>query len=200
MWKTNVKHTFIAVILSVGQWGANLLENQTLRVFFFFQILWHFSKTSQVNRIGNKKLRLFFLVQKLRKFPGLVKEYYIMSIILRLMLYSNICFFFAVRSNKEYSAGSKWYMDQIHTVSTPYWSWQDGTSHITSMCKTCGRQVFPMALTAKVHPKLRVWSAGSTSDIFSLWKFGGIFKWSQNHQPQQSNKSWWNMICSIFHG
>lgn len=107
MWKTNVKHTFIAVILSVCQWGANLLENQTLRVFFFFQILWHFSKTSQVNRIGNKKLRLFFLVQKLRKFPGLVKEYYIMSIILRLMLYSNICFFFAVRSNKEYSAGSK---------------------------------------------------------------------------------------------
>ena len=35
MWKTNVKHTFIAVILSVGRWGANLLENQTLRVFFF---------------------------------------------------------------------------------------------------------------------------------------------------------------------
>ena len=41
MWKTNVKHTFIAVILSVGRWGANLLENQTLRVFLLFQILGH---------------------------------------------------------------------------------------------------------------------------------------------------------------
>ena len=198
MW--NILSLLLFFLLADGE----LTFWKTKRSVFFFSnsvaLVDHFSKTSQVNRIGNKKLRWFPLVQKLRKFPGLVKEYYIMSIILRLMLYSNICFFLQFVATRNIPQGQNdiWirFIQFLHHIEL----WQDGTSHITSMCKTCGRQVFPMALTAKVHPKLRVWSAGSTSDIFSLWKFGGIFKWSQNHQPQQSNKSWWNMICWIFHG
>lgn len=197
MW--NILSLLLFFLLADGE----LTFWKTKRSVFFFSnsvaLVDHFSKTSQVNRIGNKKLRWFPLVQKLRKFPGLVKEYYIMSIILRLMLYSNICFFFAVRSNKEYSAGSKWYMDQIHTVSTilimARW---DIPHHL--YVQNLWPAGFPNSADCQGASETSCLKCWQHSDIFSLWKFGGIFKWSQNHQPQQSNKSWWNMICWIFHG